>query len=336
MSKRRIYLLCEPKHANLGDQAQFVCIMRWLAANYPECKVISVGDMFKAFDYDIKSRIKSFFLVLKFFWLKLTVRSSDLFVGHSGYFFVDHHTGWMTFAFFMRYFPNNKMVILPQTVNFYSPVAKQMASRAFGSKNNLTLLCRDEVSYNNAKLLFGDTKLLLYPDIVTSLIGTMKFDGQRDGVLLCARNDVEAFYSKQELTQFIARFNCAKKEVTDTTIGVPRKEMLKNREKLISDAIKYFASFKVVVTDRYHGTIFSAIASTPVVVINSADHKLSSGVKWFPKEVFGDYVQFAKDLDEAYEKASEMLVAEGLKYNNPPYFKEVFWDKLAAELSRMS
>lgn len=336
MSKKRIYLLCEPKHANLGDQAQFVCIMRWLAENYPEYKVISVGDMFKAFDYDIKSRIKSFFLVLKFFWLKLTVRSSDLFVGHSGYFFVDHHTGWMTFAFFMRYFPNNKMVILPQTVNFYSPVAKQMASRAFGSKKNLTLLCRDEVSYNNAKLLFGDTKLILYPDIVTSLIGTMKFDVQREGVLLCARNDVEAFYSKQELTQFIARFNCARKEVTDTTIGVPREEMLKNREKLILDAIKYFASFKVVVTDRYHGTIFSAIASTPVVVINSADHKLSSGVKWFPKEVFGDYVQFAKDLDEAYKKASEMLVAEGLKYNNPPYFKEAFWDKLAAELSRMS
>ena len=31
-----------------------------------------------------------------------------------------------------------------------------------------------------------------------------------------------------------------------------------------------------------------------------------------------------------------MLVAEGLKYNIPPYFKEAFWDKLAAELSRMS
>ena len=328
MSKKRIYLLCEPKHANLGDQAQFVCIMRWLAANYPEYEVISVGDMFKAFDYDIKSRIRSFFLVLKFFWLKLTVRSSDLFVGHSGYFFVDHHTGWMTFAFFMRYFPNNKMVILPQTVNFYSPVAKQMASRAFGSKNNLTLLCRDEVSYNNAKLLFGDTKLLLYPDIVTSLIGTMKFDGQRDGVLLCARNDVEAFYSKQELLQFMARFDCARKEVTDTTIGVPRKEMLKNREKLISDAIKYFASFKVVVTDRYHGTIFSAIASTPVVVINSADHKLSSGVKWFPKEVFGDYVQFAKDLDEAYLLSSRMLSRNDLKYETSIYFKEMYWDKL--------
>lgn len=333
MSRKRIYLLCEPKHSNLGDQAQFVCIMRWLAKNYPAYKVISVGDMFKAFDYDIKSRIRSFSLILKFIWLKLTVRSSDIFVGHSGYFFVDHHTGWMTFAFFMRYFPNNKMVILPQTVNFYSPVAKQMASRAFASKKNLTLLCRDEVSYNNAKLLFGDTKLILYPDIVTSLIGTMKFDRQRDGVLLCARNDVEAFYSKQELSQFLDRFNCSRKEATDTTIGVPRKEMLKNREKLVLDAIKYFASFKVVVTDRYHGTIFSVIASTPVVVINSADHKLSSGVKWFPKEVFGDYVQFAKDLDEAYEKASDMLVAKDLEYNNPPYFKDEFWDKLKAKIN---
>lgn len=330
MGKKRIYLLCEPKHANLGDQAQFICIIRWLAANYPEYKVISVGNMFKAFDYDIKSRIKSFFLILKFFWLKLTVRPSDIFVGHSGYFFVDHHTGWMTFAFFLRYFPNNKMLILPQTVNFYAPVVKQMASRVFGSKKNLMLLCRDEVSYNNAKMLFGSTKLLLYPDIVTSLIGTMKFDGQREGVLLCVRNDVEAFYSKQELSQFLARFDCARKEVTDTTIGVPREEMLKNREKLILDAIKYFASFKVVVTDRYHGTIFSAIASTPVVVINSADHKLSSGVKWFPKEVFGDYVQFAKDLDEAYLLSSRMLNRSDFKYDTSLYFKVKYWDKLKA------
>ena len=27
-----------------------------------------------------------------------------------------------------------------------------------------------------------------------------------------------------------------------------------------------------------------------------------------------------------------MLVIVGLKYNNPPYFKEEFWDKLKAEI----
>ena len=76
----------------------------------------------------------------------------------------------------------------------------------------------------------------------------------------------------------------------------------------------------------------AAIASTPVVVINSADHKLSSGVSWFPKEVFGDYVQFANTLDEAYALAASLLERTDLEYNNPPYFKQKYWDRLKDEL----
>ena len=332
MKRKRIYLLCEPKHANLGDQAQLMCTLRWLGHNYPDYKVVRFGYMFGAFDYALKSRAKNILLILKYIYLKLTIGRSDIFVGHSGYFFVDHHVGWLTYAFFMRYFPGHKMIILPQTINFYSPVAKQMAVQAFGSKPELTLLCRDEVSFGMAKQLFGTTKMLLYPDIVTSLIGTMRFDGPRDGVLLCARNDVEAFYGRDELAAFLDRFACGRKETTDTTIAVTQKEMARHRDRLVMEKIEYFSTFKVVVTDRYHGTIFSAIASTPVVVINSADHKLSSGVKWFPKEVFGDNVQFADSLDDAYTKAAKMLARTDLEYNNPPYFKEMYWDKLKERL----
>lgn len=328
MMKKRIYLLCEPKHANLGDQAQLMCTLKWLKENYPEYKVIRFGYMFGAFDYNLRSRLKSLLLILKYAWLKLTIRRDDIFVGHSGYFFVDHHVGWMTYAFFMKYFPHHRMVILPQTVNFYSPVAKRMAAQAFGSKPNLTLLCRDEVSFDNAKHLFGGTKMLLFPDIVTSLIGTLHFDNRRDGVLLCVRNDVEAFYTKEELSGFLERFTCNRREVTDTTISVAQKDMARERDRLIMEKIKYFSTFKVVVTDRYHGTIFSAIASTPVVVINSADHKLSSGVNWFPKEVFKDYVQFANNLDEAYTMANQMLERTDLEYNNPSYFKNEYWNRL--------
>ena len=108
--------------------------------------------------------------------------------------------------------------------------------------------------------------------------------------------------------------------------------MAKRRDELIMEKIKYFSTFRVVVTDRYHGTIFSAIASTPVIVINSADHKLSSGVKWFPEELFKDQVQFADNLDEAYLKANQMLERTDVKYDNPPYFKEKYWDKLKGEL----
>ena len=332
MKHHKIYLLCEPKHPNLGDQAQLMCTLRWLRDNYPGCRLVRLGSMFGAFEYDLRTRAKSLLLLLKYAWLRLTIRRGDVFVGHSGYFFVDHHVGWLTYAFVMKYFPRHRMLILPQTVNFYSPVARSMAAGAFGSKPNLTMLCRDEVSYAKARELFGSTRLLLFPDIVTSLIGTMHFGRQRDGLLLCARNDVEAHYSKEELAAFLARFGCGRKEVTDTTIRVTPKEMARRREELIMQKISHFATFRVVVTDRYHGTIFAAIASTPVVVINSADHKLSSGVSWFPREVFGDYVQFANTLDEAYALAASLLERADLEYNNPPYFKQKYWDRLKDEL----
>lgn len=324
---KKIYLLCEPKHANLGDQAQLMCTLRWITENYPEHKIVKLGYMFGVFDFDIKSRIKSLMPILKYFYLKLTVKKEDIFIGHSGYFFVDHHIGWATFAFFMKYFPNNKMIILPQTINFYSPVAKQIAVKAFGSKRNLTLLCRDEVSFNKAKQLFGNTRMLLYPDIVTSLIGTMRFDSDRNGILLCRRNDIESFYSKEEMDTFLNRFGNIRKEITDTTINISPKEMAQNRDKLILEKIRYFSTFKVVVTDRYHGTIFSAIASTPVIVINSADHKLSSGVNWFDKKIFGSAVQFAENLDDAYNMADQIL-KNNLTIDMPPYFKVKYWDVL--------
>ena len=332
MSKKRIYLLCEPKHANLGDQAQLMCTLKWLKKYFPDYKVIRFGYMFGVFDFDLKSRLKTMFILFKFIWLKVSIRKRDIFVGHSGYFFVDHHIGWATFSFMRRYFPYNKMIIMPQTINFYSPVARQLAAMSFGNQRNLTLLCRDAISFDKAKQLFGSTNLLLFPDIVTSLIGSMQFEGQRDGILFCIRDDVESLYNKEDIKDLAARFGNIRKNFTDTTIGVSIKEMSRYREKLILDKIKDFSTYKVVITDRYHGTIFSAIASTPVVVINSSDHKLSSGIAWFPKDVFGEYVQFAKDLEEAYNRALGLLMRTDLTYSNPSYFKEEYWDKLKEQL----
>lgn len=47
--------------------------------------------------------------------------------------------------------------------------------------------------------------------------------------------------------------------------------------------------YKVVITDRYHGTIFSLIANTPVIIIKSTDHKVTTGADWF-KGIYDDYV----------------------------------------------
>lgn len=324
--KRKVFLFSIPTHCNLGDQAQLMCTEKWISENFKGCQLIEMPHICVPFINNPKSLLmnKTFFYYVV---LKLIVRRQDVFIGHSGYFFVDHHGGWYSYDFLLQHW-NNKFVILPQTVNFYTPVVIQRASRQFGNRKNLTLLCRDEVSYGKAKEMFGTTKLLLYPDIVTSLIGTRTYGNPRNGVLFCMRDDIEAFYNETDIDKLMRRFGDIRKEKVDTTLKISSKEMKAHRDELINGMIENFSTFKVVITDRYHGTIFSAIANTPVVVINSADHKLSSGVNWFPKNEYGDNVQFAKDLDEAYDKANAILGKDTIS-KNPPYFKENYWDKLA-------
>ena len=92
-----------------------------------------------------------------------------------------------------------------------------------------------------------------------------------------------------------------------------------------SAILQQFAKYQVVITDRYHGTIFSQIVNTPVIVISSTDHKLSSGVKWFPQEKFSDNISVAKDLNEAYEKAVDILKRNGAVKKNPAWFKENYF-----------
>lgn len=327
----KVLLIHEAKNPNLGDQAQRMCTLQWIRDNYPNSTLLEIGDFGSTLSFDVNkwTVFTDMACLMKLAVLKIKIRPNDLLLGHSGYFMVDHHSGYKAFLLMMRHFPKNKMIILPQTVNFYTPYVKLKVSQGFAAARNVTLLCRDKVSYAKAQEMYPTTKLLLFPDIVTSLIGTRKYNGNREGVLFCMRDDVEMFYHPEQIDALMKRFGEIRIEKIDTTLhGVSAEYVNCNRDKLIWEAIDKFATYKVVITDRYHGTIFSAIASTPVIVINSADHKLSSGVNWFPKEEFGDYIQFAEDLDEAYNKAIVMLNRFDLEYSNPPYFKINYWDKL--------
>ncbi|WP_297700841.1 polysaccharide pyruvyl transferase family protein [uncultured Fibrobacter sp.] len=324
--KKKVILFSIPTHPNLGDQAQLMCTEKWIKENFSNYKMLSLGHLCVPFANRFETLLFNY-TFWAFLVLKLTVRKNDVFIGHSGYFFVDHHGGWFSYDFLMQHW-NNQFIILPQTVNLYTPVVKQRVAKTFGNKKNLTLLCRDEISYENAKQLFGTTKLLLYPDIVTSLIGLRTYSANREGVLFCFRDDIEAFYSVSDIDNLMQRFGNVRKEKVDTTLKISSGMMHKFRDELINKMIEKISTYKVVITDRYHGTIFSAIANTPVIVVSSADHKLSSGVKWFPQEVFGENVQYAESLDDAYERAVNMLNEKRHIYNNPSYFKDRYWDRL--------
>ena len=110
---------------------------------------------------------------------------------------------------------------------------------------------------------------------------------------------------------------------TDTTKD---KGVVKQAEKFIYSEIEKYSKYKVMITDRYHGTILSLVAGTPVVIIKTTDHKVVTGADWF-KSVYDDYVFLATDLDEAYEIAKKVYDRREYK-TLKPYFEENYYDKL--------
>lgn len=316
---RKAFLFGSPGHGNMGDQAQTYCIEQWIKENYAD-------------DYEIITMTLASATDTVIYTISQQISANDLLFCHSGYHLTDLYNEKDVYLKVIEQFPKHRIVIFPQTINFNNNKEdEKRVSLIFNSHKNITLLCRDQESYKNAQLIFKSCNLLLYPDIVTSLIGTKTFSNRREGVLFCMRNDVEAFYTVREISKLRARFDTVKTEMTDTTISTPYKTIKRKRETILNEMLNHFSQFELVITDRYHGTIFSLIAGTPVIVLSSTDHKLSSGVKWFP-ESFGKNVQYAKDPETAYLLAIDILANHQSGKDLPAYFKENYYDVLKSKI----
>lgn len=311
-----VFLFCSPYHPNMGDHAQTYCIQKWYQKNYPSYRMIILqSTVCRSFIFKI---------------IRKTIKRNDKLVCHSGYHLTNIYNEQRVYFYLIENFKDFQIIIFPQTINYTTAESLEYAKRILNSHPNLTLMCRDEVSYNTAKLHFTNAKLLLYPDIVTSLIGTKTYRNDRDGVLFCMRNDEESYYKPNQIEEVRKLFIDIKTSITDTDrFDFSMNYLYKHREQALETVWDEFSRYKVIITDRYHGTIFSLITCTPVIVIGSSDHKLSSGVKWFPKDVFNGYVSFANNLDEAFIKAKEVLEkSDTYKHKLPAYFKINYYDKL--------
>lgn len=311
--EKMVFLFGSPFHSNMGDQAQTYCIIEWFQVNYSDYGIL------------VFRRITSKKILFKL--LRKFIRPSDILICHSGYHMTDLYDEKNIYVNIIKLFPDFPIIIFPQTVYFSNENNLIEMATILNNHGKVTLMCRDEFSYILANKYFVNTNLLLFPDIVTSLIGTRQYNYQREGVLFCMRSDVEAFYKVEDIGKLREKIiQTVNVDVTDTTIKISFIKVLKNRKKILHDILSQYSRYRVIVTDRYHGTIFSLIAGTPVVVIASADHKLSSGVKWFPQE-FSEYVYFAENLDVAYDMVNEIL-SKKISYDLPSYFKDMYYDRL--------
>lgn len=312
----KLFYFCVPVHPNLGDQAQYYCWLKLFTEWYPDHITIPIQSGFV--NDELLYRIKSI------------INKNDRIYIHSGYLISDIHPETPVIKKIVDFFDQEKITILPQTINLNDNNIIEDITKVFNKHSDLMIVSRDEVSLSYARKLFSNCHNILMPDVVTSLIGDASlhlYEGKRDGILFCIRDDSEKFYSEKQINGLKNRLKNYLVDKCDTTIKAGRNKLEKNREQLIMDTVYNFSRYQVIITDRYHGTIFSQIANTPVIVLSSNDHKLSSGVKWFPSDYFSKNMHYADNLEDAYNLALMIINRSDAEYKNNCYFKEKFYSK---------
>lgn len=313
----RIFYIGIPAHANLGDLAQGVCIRKWLRKHYPEREIIEI---------ETNALVNTPFSLLPL--LKKLYKKNDFIVFQSGYTTTDlgGFADEMHRAV-IKTLPHARFLMLPQTIFFKSDTNKKRTSASYNSAEKMLYLARDTISFEQAKEMFPDIPVELYPDIVTTLIGSREYANARKGIMFCCRNDGEKYYSDEEIDDLMHMCkDLCDVSKTDTTKCGQVAQIVANAEQYINQEIEEYAKYRLIITDRYHGTILSLVAGTPVVIIKTTDHKVTTGAAWF-KGVYDSHVYLAEDLDDAYKMAKDIL-ARDIEYKLEPYFEREFYDRL--------
>lgn len=306
----KVWYFCVPVHNNLGDYAQYCCIKEWLSKNYPDRAVIEIPTAPIRYDYIGMTKK-----------LKKLIDSNDLIVFQSGYTSSNLHEDELVHRKIVSRF-DNKILFFPQTVKYSSEKEAKKTAIIYNQHENLTFMARDKVSYETAKKYFYKTKVILVPDIVTTKIGKAKYTNNRVGIVFCIRHDSEKKYSDKLIKTIFSEISSNEDIWTDTTLNHGEQ----CSENLIEEKIEQFSKHKLTITDRFHGTILSLAASTPVIVLKTTDHKVTEGAEWF-KNVIPKYIRVAENIEEAYKMAKQML-EEQFDNINEPYFEQKYYDNL--------
>lgn len=269
--QRRVFLIGTPWYGNIGDQAICLGEHAILREVYKETKIIDVP-------YEV-----FYFPLARYFGLGIGEKDTIFMQGGGNMGSLYPHEEQIRRDVAEKY-AVNKIIVMPVSI-FFSEDEQgkeelEKSVRAYEKARDLTIIQRDEVSHQFAQAHFPMACNILAPDAATSLEGMCK-EEVRHGVQFFLRADKEKVSSDKLLDDIKSALkdrNIAY-EVNDTTIEA--RVLNDARYEQVYKRLQMAAKSTVVVTDRFHGLVFSVITHTPVIVFKSFDSKITSGIKWF-------------------------------------------------------
>ena len=269
-TEKRIYIFLAADYGNLGDVAITYAQHRFLSTTFKDYLVteVPISQTLKGLEY-----------------VRRTIKSDDIVTTVGGGNMGDLYEQIENFRqLVFEYFPNNKIISFPQTIDFSETneghKALKNAQKTYQKHKHLLLLAREQKTFDFFQKHFPKNKSLLVPDIVMTLNREeSKFD--RKGVVICLREDKEKKLTKEQYDELINLIitNTENHTYRDTHIGTDFMS-LKTRVGELFDIWNTFRKAKFVVTDRLHGMIFCFITNTPAIVLLNNNHKVQSSYEW--------------------------------------------------------
>lgn len=294
--KKKVYIIGVPEYSNLGDHAIAIAQRVLLEEIFPHREIIEItNDMINAHCLAIK----------------YTLKKDDVITLIGGGNFGDEYLSEQnTRMLSLKYFRRNKIVMFPQTVYFTDAGQNELrkTQMAIEKCKNLHMIYREKKSYDFAMKNFPSVKNYLAIDTVLCL--KYKKIQKRKGILICCRSDKEAFIAPELVYKIEMYFQKKGKRTKKIDTVLEQNVNPNERESTVYQYLDLFSKSEMVITDRLHGMIFSAITGTPCVVFPNYNHKVC-GCYDTIKEL--DYIRL---VEEPFYPNFELLMSDFLNYTS--------------------
>lgn len=305
-NRKNIFFLNIPTYGNLGDQAIIQSTLAYFKLFFPE--------------YDIHTvYLENLYKNIEF--IKSICTPDDIVFLHGGgnvgnLYCMEEEARRLV----IKKIKNCKIISMPQSVYFTKDFQGERELKKsisiYNSNNNFIFFARDKYSYSFMKNNFK-CKALLVPDIVFFLAKSIHTEDsvERSNITVCLRSDKESNLKMSIRNQLLAELQSEFKNslfLYDTVVS--RSVYNSTRKFEICSILNEFSRSKLIITDRLHGMIFSAITGTPCIVIKSLDTKILGAYDWIK------HLKYIKLLNEesttSIVKASKDLLENSNNFNN--------------------
>jgi pyruvyl transferase EpsI len=313
--RKKAVLLGTPEHNNIGDHAIAQGEYEFLRRYFPD------HELFELMNGQMSA---------KYGFAQSVINKDDILFlsggGNLGSLYLDEEEVRRRV---IEDFPENQIVILPQTVYFAGTdegrAELERSAAVYNRHKNLTIFTRGEESLAFVKARFPNAKSYSAPDM--SLILARNYGFERAGILACIRALEDESGIDEAAHREIERVCRKYDENYERTDNLYDGDVAINvRGMVVNEQLKKFARRKVVVTDRLHGMLFSVITGTPCVVISAMTQKIREYVPFFEGSNAVFFVD--KDIAKLEQAVEEAMKIEMVKYPQMREYGAWMYDRI--------